>query len=363
MDYQAKPSIEELIALARRNEEIASKLFEIEVQIMNISRSRDFFEKLLRLVQTSFGIEYVWVTLTETAVANQLAGMVGAPDVPLHEVHICNTVDFLRITQSSREPILVNEQIGRFRSLAPSGLWKKISSLAILPLFVSGHMIGSLNFGSIDIARYDPNKDRFFLKQLAVKASICLASVVAHERISFLATRDPLTLLKNRREMEESLEQEVSRCRRHRYSLSLLFIDCDDFKQVNDTYGHDCGDAYLRFVADTLNDTVRKGDTAFRFAGDEFVVLLPNQNRFGAEKIAERIREQLVQTPLLYQESSIPVHISYGASSSDELRELTGKTLLKEADARLYLMKEQKPSKKKTAELSIGVPSPGVITV
>ncbi len=350
MDYQAKLSIEELIALARRNEEIASKLFEIEVQIMNISRSRDFFEKLLRLVQESFGIEYVWITLTESAVANQLAGMVGVPDVPLHEAHICNTVDFLRISQSSREPVLVNEQIGRYRALAPAGLWKDIGSLAILPLFVGGHMIGSLNFGSTDATRYDPNKDRFFLKQLAVKTSICLASVVAHERVSFLATRDPLTLLKNRREMEESLEQEISRSRRHRYPLSLLFIDCDDFKQVNDTCGHDCGDVYLKFVADILNDTVRKGDTAFRFAGDEFVVILPNQNRFGAEKIAERIREQLSQTPLIYQEKTVPVRISYGAASTDELSEVTGKTLLKAADARLYLMKEQKPSKKKTTD-------------
>jgi diguanylate cyclase (GGDEF)-like protein len=350
VDHQPKPCVEELIALARRNEEIASKLFDIEVQIMNISRSRDFFEKLLHLVQESFAIEYVWVTLTESAVANQLTGMVGALDVPLQEAHICNTVDFLRVTQSSKEPILVNEQIGRFRLLAPGGLWKDIASLAILPLFVSGQLIGSLNFGSKDLSRYDPGKDRFFLKQLAVKTSICLASVVAHERISFLATRDPLTLLKNRREMEESLEQEISRARRHRYPLSLLFIDCDDFKQVNDTYGHDCGDVYLKFVADVLNDTVRKGDSAFRFAGDEFVVVLPNQNRFGAEKIAERIREQLVQSPLIYQDAVVPVHISYGAASSEELTDLNSRLLLKAADTRLYAMKEQKPSKKKTFE-------------
>ncbi len=319
---------------------------------MNISNSTDFFDKLLKSVQDSFQIDHVWLCLTEKTVKTQLAALFKAPDMPLHQAHICHTVDFLRVTQSCRDPILVNRDIARFNVLAPASFRPELGSLAVLPLIVDGQLIGSLNFGSEDPTRYDPSKDRFFLKQLAVKTSICLSSVVAHERVSFLATRDALTLLKNRREMEESLEKEISRCRRQNYDVALLFIDCDDFKLVNDTYGHDCGDVYLKYVADALTDMIRKGDTAFRFAGDEFVIILPNLERFGAEKIATRIREYLQNTPLQYQDKHIPVHISFGAAATNELQELNGKSLLKAADARLYDMKALKPSKK-NAETSV----------
>ncbi|PID45002.1 MAG: GGDEF domain-containing protein [Proteobacteria bacterium] len=346
MVQKAKPTVDQLIGLARKNEEIASKLFEIEVQIMNILNSTDFFEKLLKSVQESFNIDHVWLCLTEKTVRNQLAALFKAPDMPLHRAHICNTVDFLRVTQSCRDPILVNCQLGYYKVLAPAAVWPEVRSLAVLPLIVDGQLIGSLNFASGDARRYEPSKDRFFLKQLAVKASICLSSVIAHERVSFLATRDPLTLLKNRREMEEALEKEISRCRRHNYDVALLFIDCDDFKVVNDTYGHDCGDAYLKYVAENLTEMIRKGDTAFRFAGDEFVIILPNLARSGAEKIAQRIRKHLQDTPLRYQDCAIPVHVSFGAVSSDELSELDERCMLKKADARLYEMKELKPSRR-----------------
>ncbi|WP_087462554.1 GGDEF domain-containing protein [Oleiphilus messinensis] len=346
-DTSNLPGVEELIQLARKNEEIASKLFEIEVQIMNIAHSRDFFEKVLRLVQDSFDIEYVWLTLTRKAVTNDVAGLSNLPQMPLHEVHIADTLDFLRITQSSREPILVNEDLEFYRLLAPGFTLEHVASLAVLPLIVDGKLIGSLNLGSEDIVRYEPSKDRFFLRQLAVKTSICLASVVARERVSFLATRDPLTLLKNRREMEETLEKELSRCRRHDSVLAVLFIDCDDFKQVNDNHGHDCGDAYLKFVAENLTEMVRIGDTAFRFAGDEFVIILPNQDGAGAKLIAQRIKEHLAQTPLIYHEQAVPVHISYGEAATDQIAVIDSKNILKLADQRLYEMKAQKPSKKK----------------
>ncbi|PIE44513.1 MAG: GGDEF domain-containing protein [Gammaproteobacteria bacterium] len=360
------PTVDQLINLARKNEEIASKLFEIEVEIMNVLNGTDFFEKLLKTVQESFNIDNVWLCLTEKTIKTQLAALFKAPDMPLHRAYICNTVDFLRVTKSCREPILVNSNLSFYKALVPAVIWPEVRSLAVLPLIVDGQLIGSLNFASEDDCRYEPSKDHFFLRQLAVKASICLSSVIAHERVSFLATRDSLTLLKNRREMEESLEKEISRCRRHNYDIAVLFIDCDDFKLVNDTYGHDCGDAYLKYVADNLTDMIRKGDTAFRFAGDEFVIILPNLARPGAEKIAQRIREHLQNTPLRNQDYSIPVHISFGAASSNELRELNSKNLLKEADARLYDMKELKPSKKmleylreKTQQPSSQDPVPG----
>jgi diguanylate cyclase (GGDEF)-like protein len=204
--------------------------------------------------------------------------------------------------------------------------------------------VGALVLGSESKERYNPKKDSFFLKQLAVKVSISLAGVWARERISFLATRDPLTMLRNRRELEESLDQELSRHARQREHLAVMFIDCDDFKIVNDTYGHDCGDSYLKHVAHHLNELTRKSDLAFRFAGDEFVVLLPSQKQEGADIIAGRIREHLLNTPLKIDDKAIPVVISYGVISTESLERADSKTLMKMADERLYEMKREKPN-------------------
>jgi len=339
------PTVEELIERARKNEDIARRLFDIEVQIMNIGHCSDFFDQLLSLVAEKFNIENVWVSLTDSPVNDHILRSIrGDREQEKNSaLHIMATMDFLQATKSSREPILVNDGFKKYRYLIPGSVYPNLGSMAILPLVVDGKIIGSLNLGDSSPDRYEPSKDSFFLKQLAVKASISLAGVSIREKISFLATRDPLTLLRNRREMEESLDRELSRSRRHHDPLALVFIDCDDFKLVNDTYGHDCGDMYLKYVADKLIDMTRKGDMVFRFAGDEFVLLLPNQNTADAEMIAGRIKDHLSESPLVYRGLQVSVSISYGSISTDQLVEPTHKTLLKAADEKLYQMKKHKP--------------------
>src|SRR5690606_25387915 len=334
-------TIAELVERVRRNEEIARKLFDIEVQILNVTRLCAYFERLPQLVQDTFQVEHVWLTLTN-ALANQpifdALALEADQDNRNLPVRI-SALDYHSLTQSSREPILANERLSRYWPLVPPTVRRELGSLAILPLVREGKLLGSLNLGSVSPERYQPDKESFFLHQLAVKASLCLASVSAQEQVHFLATRDSLTLLRNRREMEETLVQELSRARRHQLPLSLVFLDCDDFKRVNDTYGHDCGDHYLRHVADRLSGLIRRSDTLFRFAGDEFVLLLPNQTRQGAEVFAARAREMLRDTPLVYQDVPVPVRLSYGVAATDDLREWTLQEILRVADQRLYQMK------------------------
>lgn len=251
----------------------------------------------------------------------------------------CSAPDYHSLTQCRRDPILANERLAQYWPLVPPMVRQELGSLAILPLVREGKLLGSLNLGSVSPERYQPDKESFFLRQLAVKASLCLASVSAQEQVHFLATRDSLTRLRNRREMEETLGQELSRAQRHSLPLSIVFFDCDDFKQVNDTHGHDCGDYYLRHVADRLGELIRRSDSLFRFAGDEFILLLPNQSRQGADVIAARAREELWGNPLRYQTVSVPVCLSYGVAATDDLREWTVQEILKIADQRLYEMK------------------------
>ncbi len=352
------PTVDELIELARKNEEIARRLFDIEVQVMNLSHCGDFFERLLVLVREKFSLEFVWVSLTNGPANESLLRFLQndhhseqQTEVIGNQLKVVTTVDFLHATMGERAPILSNQRLNRFKHLAPGEIFGKIGSIAILPLVMEGKVFGSLNLGSTSANRYQQSMDDFFLRQLGVKVSISLAGVSARQQVSFLASRDPLTLLRNRREMEETLAREVSRYLRHGDPLSVLFIDCDDFKQVNDTYGHDAGDMYLKYVADNLAELTRMSDMAFRFAGDEFVVILPNQGRKDTEAIAARIRSHLIENTISYNGHSMKVILSYGVASSQDMKEVSGAALLKLADQKLYEMKALKPqaSRQKTS--------------
>lgn len=335
-------SVDELISNARKNENIARNLFDIEVAIMNVSRCGEFCTSLVALVKEKFGINHAWLAITDTLANSQLIEVLGSVDEQTPHFVKVPMVDFLQVSQSVREPILINSDLRRIRAITPLNLLPVLKSVALLPLVVDSRVVGGLVLGAEEKDRYSPRKDSFFLQQLAVKASISLSGVWARERLNFLATRDPLTLLRNRREMEESLDQELSRHVRQREHLALMFIDCDDFKQVNDTYGHDVGDLYLKHLAAQLKELTRKSDLVFRFAGDEFVILLPNQKQEGAEIIAARIKAHLLTTPLLHGVERIDVHLSYGVISTEHVALLNARELLKKADERLYQMKRLK---------------------
>jgi len=338
-------TVDELIATARKNEIIAQNLFDIEVAVMNITRCSDYFMTLIQMVSEKFDIEHVWVVLTNTPSNAHLIDVLAQVESEQTLLQSVSMIDFLQATQSVRDPILINTELKRYRAIVPPELKNELGSIAVLPLIVDNRIVGALMLGAQAKDRYNPKKDSFFLRQLAVKASIYLAGVWARERISFLATRDPLTLLRNRRELEECLEQELSRHARQREHMAVMFIDCDDFKIVNDTYGHDCGDQYLKHVAHHLIELTRKSDLVFRFAGDEFVVLLPHQRQEGAEVIASRIKEHFLNTPLVDDDKTIPVVLSYGVISTESVQKVDSKSMLKSADERLYEMKRNKGQK------------------
>ena len=111
--------------------------------------------------------------------------------------------------------------------------------------------------------------------------------------LEYYSTHDPLTGLHNRRYFNEMLEYEVGRSERHNHEFTVLMLDLDDFKDVNDTYGHPCGDNTLKRVAQTLQVVMRKGDLATRIGGDEFAILLTETGREGAMVVAEKLRTEL----------------------------------------------------------------------
>ncbi len=148
---------------------------------------------------------------------------------------------------------------------------------------------------------------------------------------------DPLTSLGNRGAFDHAIEHEVQMARRYDQDLSLLVIDIDFFKKINDTYGHDSGDQILKSVANTLNATTRLTDLTYRYGGEEFVILLGKTNALGAAIIAERIRENVANTTVNTDKAAVGVTVSIGVSTLNS--EMDAKTLFSQADKALYSAK------------------------
>jgi diguanylate cyclase (GGDEF)-like protein len=159
-----------------------------------------------------------------------------------------------------------------------------------------------------------------------------------HRLIELIGT-DPLTECLNRRALETRLARECRQARRRGTPLSVLAIDVDHFKSINDTYGHPFGDYVLQTVADIMNETARDTDAVARLGGDEFILVLPDTGTQGATAFAERLRCNVGDRVFGDQRHSLPVTISVGVMVAPEIGELSPAALLAAADRKLYRAK------------------------
>jgi two-component system cell cycle response regulator len=160
-----------------------------------------------------------------------------------------------------------------------------------------------------------------------------------HDEIYRLTTVDGLTQIFNRRYFEETLDREISRCNRYGRELSLVLIDIDNFKRINDTYGHLAGDYVLKHLASTVRTKIRREDIFARFGGEEFAVLLPELDHKQAANVAEKTRKLVEKQTFKFDNQAITVTISLGVATFSE-GQRDGTELVKAADARLYQAKQ-----------------------
>jgi diguanylate cyclase (GGDEF)-like protein len=204
-----------------------------------------------------------------------------------------------------------------------------------LPLRANGEEIGALVGTGAPTADVDPVQlDTAAVLAAHVAASLDAAVVLRRERES--AVTDPLTGVLNRRGLEERLEHELAAAQARRTPMSVIVIDCDDLKEINDRAGHEFGDALLREVAGVLTRSLPEGAGAARLGGDEFVVTLPEAGTDMAEALGERIRGILADG---LTEAGFPLRISAGISTYPF--DGAGATaLLRAADQALYAAKD-----------------------
>lgn len=171
-----------------------------------------------------------------------------------------------------------------------------------------------------------------------------LALETANQRLKRLVSVDALTGIANRRHFDRALDREIRRARRENLPISLIFLDLDEFKRFNDTYGHARGDEVLRLVAHTLDETFRRGgDLVARYGGEEFAVVLPGVDGRRAELYAERLRRRIWRLAIPYEASSVAdrVTISGGVATVIPGFVVTPDDLLHAADKALYRAKCQ----------------------
>ena len=164
------------------------------------------------------------------------------------------------------------------------------------------------------------------------------------KRLWQLANHDSLTGLPNRMLLMDRLEQMLARMLRQEKRMAVLFLDLDDFKQVNDIYGHEIGDKLLKLVAERLRAAVRADDTVARLCGDEFIVLMENvENRASLEAVSDKIR-QTFSDGFLIEDQLIRVKTSIGIALFPEDGD-SPETLMKQADVRMYEDKKTRTAK------------------
>ncbi len=175
-------------------------------------------------------------------------------------------------------------------------------------------------------------------RALLDKANVDLDS--KQRELQRLTRLDGLTGLYNRSTFADLTRQELARAQRQGSATSILLLDLDLFKRVNDTWGHPAGDAVLKNVSAVANSTVRATDLVGRLGGEEFIILLPNTSLEAARRLAEKLRAQMQQTPTPWEKTSITTTVSIGVASATAAEQRDFDHLYTTADKALYSAKE-----------------------
>ncbi|MFC5459614.1 sensor domain-containing diguanylate cyclase [Massilia niabensis] len=334
---------------ARRNHEIMSRHQAFDLEIVGASTFTELVGTIFRMLPIISELDTVTLSLVD-------------PDADIYTVMYKLGVDFEALPDllfcehavclgfESYEGERLRPRLGPYTRAEhhasfphpPTGL----QSVALVPLLRNKRLIGSLNLGSTDIQRFTRALGTDFVEHMASIIAICLENVISNEMLKYMGLTDALTGVYNRRYIDRRLVEEVARARRQDYCISVMFIDVDHFKSVNDRVGHQAGDDVLREVAARIKMELRVSDALARFGGEEFVVLLIDADLAAAAMVAERIRAGVVGKPFdLAGGQGMNVSVSIGVSALDDAAcelpiEVVAQQLVALADGALYQAKE-----------------------
>jgi diguanylate cyclase (GGDEF)-like protein len=330
---------DEFAALGREFNSMARQL---EAQIEELQRERTRLEEAIRRVGESFAAGLDRVGVLEIVVQTAVEGIGAAagrasmrgPDNTLQEVaRTGNPDEFQRALHAAEATVI---DAGQNAEIQVAG----VSALAA-PL---GSQEDSQQvFGIVSVARADrpfTHGERDLFAYLTSGAAVSVENVDLHETVQRQAVTDELTGLFNHRRFQEVVAAEVERARRYHQEMGLIMLDIDNFKQVNDTYGHIQGDTVLREVARVLRHSSREIDEPARYGGEEMAVALPQTDLEGAYRFAERVRRRIEALELpLADGGTLRVTASFGVASLHTAPSADKDALVAAADSALYQAK------------------------
>lgn len=232
------------------------------------------------------------------------------------------------------KPLLIEDTSTDERFLASRN--SNVQNILCVPLKVYEETIGVINISNKRGGRTFSEEDLRIITSLADQAAVAINNAKLYE----LAVTDSITKLFIRRHFMQRLEEEFRRAKRYGHKLSLLMMDLDHFKKLNDTYGHQAGDVVLMETAKVFKRSIRTSDIAARYGGEEFCIMLPETGTSGAMCIADRLRKGVEETLFRFQDLELHTTISIGVATFPNDATENPTQLIRKADEALYRSKD-----------------------
>jgi len=214
----------------------------------------------------------------------------------------------------------------------------RTKNCAIVPLICQDRVVGVLNLADkMDGGNFD-SADIALIELFSQLVGASIGNIKLFEKIQHQATTDGLTGLVNHKTFYEILEKELWRSRRYGGQISLIMVDIDNLKQINDDHGHRVGDKVIKEISKRIKECIRQIDTAARYGGDEFAVILLNTSLIDASVVAKRMVNAVAKTPTVWNKEQIPLSISVGLGQYDA--QTSPEDITSRSDQALYAAKQ-----------------------
>lgn len=308
--------------------------YEIVKQFNHMTEIEEFVVKGLRSASKLLGIDGIYLFIKESDYFQVISSNGSNKKIKFSKINYDSKLPFFQVLKN-KEPVIfeadkIKNHYGGEIAHRPV---KKILSL---PLIIGNKKImGLLNFHSKDSNAF-PESSLPFFQELSREVAKTFNRAKKFSSLKELSFIDELTALYNRRFFDEIMEKEFKRAKRYNSSFTLVLSDLNNFKKINDTYGHTKGDEVLKIVANTIRNRLRVSDYPVRYGGDEFAIILLQSKRQDTEKIMQEINEKIKNMNFAIKE---PVSLSYGIC---EYKESISKwsEMVELADKDLYINKK-----------------------
>jgi diguanylate cyclase (GGDEF)-like protein/PAS domain S-box-containing protein len=267
----------------------------------------------------------------------QMRATLGFKDERIHLLKSTRSQTYPAQVVRDRKPRLVADVLKEGSADRIPAEMQGVRSIIFAPLYFENQVLGTLSLNSTQPGVFTEVNLRLLVSFAATTAA-ALQNALLHAEVKQLAIMDPLTGEYNRRAFFDLAQREIERFLRYKHPLSAIMLDLDNFKQINDTFGHATGDQILRMLAGRCRANIRENDIFGRYGGDEFVLVLPDTEINIAAQIANRIRDTVITAPWVTEQGLVPVSVSMGVTQAREAHKQL-EELLAEADQALYKAK------------------------